>query len=585
MNRPTLALVIAVCLLLLPGSVPAVAQNADPTSVTKTVCASTFGYAGLEPLKEDLLLRAKLAASNELFGELIAAATTVENLVVTADEIRTQSLGLIRVRGSVTYANGPNLAEVCATITAFATAEDRAQFTPEVISGRACINEALTLPDLRAKTESAARIRALTDFDGRLQDFADSAILPLLRRIDYNESGVLTGTDTYCATVVGAVIPIEVQGFLSLGGVLVDDATAPTTATAPAVRTTPSPAAIRTPATTPTPTPARTMSAVQATATAAQATVEAYQSRTPTPTPTFTPTPDRAATAVAATAAAIGTVEAKAAAALAATAQAIATAEAWGAQSAGARAAVMATAAATGHTVYDVWINPVDGAAYVYVPAGAFIMGSAQGSASEQPAHRVDLDAFWIMRTEVTNAQYGRCVDAGVCTAPHSDQWQETRKASPSHPVTYVDWTQAAVYAKWVGGSLPTEAQWEKACRGDDQRTYPWGNQQPSAGLFNVQDSGVDGTSSVGSYPSGASPYGVLDMAGNVWEWVADWYDDRYYAQSPAENPTGPENGSYRLMRGGSSRNDADGVRCAYRLRYGPISRNGYAGFRVVSPG
>src|SRR5690606_18961394 len=124
MNRPLLTLVSALRLTLF-ASVPAAAQNAEPTSVTKTVCASTFGYAGLEPLKEDLLLRAKLAASNELFGELIAVATTVENLVVTADEIRTQSLGLIRVRGSVTYANGPNLAEVCATITAFATSEDR----------------------------------------------------------------------------------------------------------------------------------------------------------------------------------------------------------------------------------------------------------------------------------------------------------------------------------------------------------------------------------------------------------------------------------------------------------------------------
>jgi formylglycine-generating enzyme required for sulfatase activity len=154
------------------------------------------------------------------------------------------------------------------------------------------------------------------------------------------------------------------------------------------------------------------------------------------------------------------------------------------------------------------------------------------------------------MRTEVTNAQYDRCVRAGVCTAPSNSVWRDVRFAD--HPVTDVSWDQASVYAQWVGGSLPTEAQWEKAARGTDLRAYPWGDQEPTVSLLNFEGSGIGGTSAVGSYPIGASPYGALDMAGNVWEWVADWYDGSYYSVSPVENPQGPATGSYRVLRGGS---------------------------------
>lgn len=131
---------------------------------------------------------------------------------------------------------------------------------------------------------------------------------------------------------------------------------------------------------------------------------------------------------------------------------------------------------------------------------------------------------------------------------------------------------------------MPTEAQWEKACRGEDGRTYPWGSQAPTGALANFGDI-VDDTTPVGSYPSGASPYGALDMSGNVWEWTADWYDRDYYSWSPS-NPQGPEDGDYRTLRGGAWNFSARGVRCADRFRNVPHFRVGIGGFRVVwSPG
>jgi len=241
---------------------------------------------------------------------------------------------------------------------------------------------------------------------------------------------------------------------------------------------------------------------------------------------------------------------------------------------------VLATAEAAPHHVYDLWVNPVDEAVYVYVPAGEFTMGAGDGESDEQPVHRVHLDDFWIMRTEVTNAQYDRCVRAGVCTAPSNSVWRDVRFAD--HPVTDVSWDQASVYAQWVGGSLPTEAQWEKAARGTDLRAYPWGDQEPTVSLLNFEGSGIGGTSAVGSYPIGASPYGALDMAGNVWEWVADWYDGSYYSVSPVENPKGPATGERRVLRGGSWYNNDFDVRSANRLNFDPDRWNLVIGFRCV---
>lgn len=204
-------------------------------------------------------------------------------------------------------------------------------------------------------------------------------------------------------------------------------------------------------------------------------------------------------------------------------------------------------------------------------------MGS-QDEADEQPERTVTVDAFWISQTEVTNAQYARCVDAGACTAPNNSDWRTPGRAD--FPVTNIKWDQANAYAQWGGGHLPTEAQWEKAARGTDGRVYPWGNEADSQRLnFNSSQGPV----TVGSYPTGASPYGVLDMAGNVAEWVADWYAPDSYTQGPSDNPTGPASGNFRIVRGGSFNNSLNDVRTTART---PAFDTDYenVGFRVAIP-
>ena len=215
----------------------------------------------------------------------------------------------------------------------------------------------------------------------------------------------------------------------------------------------------------------------------------------------------------------------------------------------------------------------------IHVPAGEFAMGFDGGPLDAQPMHTVYLDEFWIMQTEVTNAQYAACVAADICTAPSVESWSDPVFAN--HPVTGVTWHQANAYATWVGGRLPTEAEWEKAARGTDGRIYPWGNENPSEQYanFNVP---LDGTVPVGSYPDGASPYGVLDMAGNAEEWVADWYDPDYYTVSPAHNPQGSETGLLRILRGGSFKQNLNDIRASVRVKALPESKFETAGFRVV---
>ena len=199
----------------------------------------------------------------------------------------------------------------------------------------------------------------------------------------------------------------------------------------------------------------------------------------------------------------------------------------------------------------------IGGAPMVFVLPGEFLMGSVKaGDADEQPQHSVYLDAFWIDKYEVTNAQYKRCVDAGRCSMPLSTK-SETRElyyGNPqyeNYPVVAVSWNDAKTFCESVGKRLPTEAEWEKAARGTDARVYPWGNQFDKT-RANVGEGSQGDTTAVGSYPTGASPYGIMDLAGNVWEWVQDWYDPNYYRTSPRNNPMGPSSGTYRTIRGGS---------------------------------
>jgi eukaryotic-like serine/threonine-protein kinase len=227
-------------------------------------------------------------------------------------------------------------------------------------------------------------------------------------------------------------------------------------------------------------------------------------------------------------------------------------------------------------------VNPVDDAVLVYVPEGEFLMGSEDADAwdREKPQRMVYLDAFWIYQHPVTNQEYQGCVDAGECNAPLNERYFSDSKYT-DHPVVYVSWLDATAYCQWAGGRLPTEAEWEKAARGTDGRKYPWGNDSPSCSLANYSGC-VGGTSPVGSYLLGASPYGALDMAGNVFEWVADWYAEEYYSRAPDENPTGPNSGQYRLLRGGSLYNNQRNLRVSYRIRNYPDYWLDYIGFRCL---
>ncbi|MBN1200345.1 MAG: SUMF1/EgtB/PvdO family nonheme iron enzyme [Anaerolineae bacterium] len=199
-------------------------------------------------------------------------------------------------------------------------------------------------------------------------------------------------------------------------------------------------------------------------------------------------------------------------------------------------------------------VETINGLPMVRVPAGCFVMGSHGVQGDEQPAHEACLSEFWIGQTEVTNAQYKACVDDGSCTPP-GDRTYYDDPAYADHPVVYVDWEQASMFAAWVGGTLPTEAQWEYAACGPEGWTYPWGNDQPTCERANFLDC-EGGTAPVGpdQRTAGASWVGALDMAGNVWEWVADWYNADYYAalDEGVLDPAGPTSGTYRVLRGGS---------------------------------
>jgi sulfatase modifying factor 1 len=220
-----------------------------------------------------------------------------------------------------------------------------------------------------------------------------------------------------------------------------------------------------------------------------------------------------------------------------------------------------------------------DGAEMVLVPAGEFWMGGEDGAADEKPRHRVVLDAFHIDTHEVTNALYRKFMDATGRPAP--DYWSDGRFNEPQQPVVGVSWHDAEAYCRWAAKRLPTEAEWEKTARGTDGRKYPWGEQW-GASRANSTETGRGRAAPIGSFPGGVSPYGAQDMAGNVWEWVADWYDPDYYGRSPERNPKGPDSGSARVLRGGSWLNDPFSLRAAHRGLSTPDDRYDDVGFRCA---
>ncbi len=221
-----------------------------------------------------------------------------------------------------------------------------------------------------------------------------------------------------------------------------------------------------------------------------------------------------------------------------------------------------------------------DGGLLVYIPAGEFVMGGAE---PEDPERTVVLSDFWIYRTEVTNRMYARCVSLGFCTPPvedpsYPDYLDPVRE---DHPVVGVNWDQATAYCGWMGGAPPTEAQWEKTARGPDGDLRPWGDGEPTCDLLNFDDC-VGDRSKVQAYPEGKSYYEVLDMAGNVFEWTLDWYQEGYYASAPAEDPLGPESGQARSVRGSAFGTEAERVLSALRFYLEPEKERADLGFRCV---
>jgi formylglycine-generating enzyme required for sulfatase activity len=223
----------------------------------------------------------------------------------------------------------------------------------------------------------------------------------------------------------------------------------------------------------------------------------------------------------------------------------------------------------------DPWMQIIDGMTLVFVPAGKFTMGSGE-NLDQQPIHQVDMDAFWIDQTEVTNNMYAKCVDAGKCDLPNFPlHYYDSSYAN--HPVVFVSWNDAFAYCFWAHRRLPTEAEWEKAARGTESFFYPWGNESPNSTLLNYNRN-VGSTTEVGKYPDGVSVYGALDMAGNVWEWVSSLHKPYPYdASDGRENMDSLED---RVHRGGSW--NLSGVSSTYRSSGSPTFSVNVIGFRCA---
>jgi len=247
----------------------------------------------------------------------------------------------------------------------------------------------------------------------------------------------------------------------------------------------------------------------------------------------------------------------------------------------------------------------------VAVPAGEFLMGSREfdkaAQQNEYPMHTVNLDSYWIDKTEVTNAMFAKFLTEKGTQATVA-KWYEPNSNSANLfvegpkwvvkegfenlPVIEVTWFGAQAYCDWAGRRLPTEAEWEKAARGTDGRIYPWGNSEPTCGVANFfqvdqnqacAGKGTVALSPVGTYSGGASIFGAFDMAGNVWEWVADYYKDNFYNSTPTSNPTGPEGGSTKVYRGGSFESGYRLLRTAQRKSDSPDASRYFLGFRCAA--
>ena len=272
------------------------------------------------------------------------------------------------------------------------------------------------------------------------------------------------------------------------------------------------------------------------------------------------------------------------------------------------------------------WVRPADGMLMLHIPEGKFTMGSSSGNQNEKPAHTVALDDYWIDQTELTNAMFQVFVEAtgyttdaekvshslayqAGATIPVAQKWKQTPGADwlhphgpgstldglENHPVVQISWNDATAYGKWAGVRLPTEAEWERAARGFDERIFPWGNQPLDASRANSADVNLDAlwsnktindgfkfTSPIGNYPAGASPFGALDMAGNTAEWVFDIYRDDFYFNSSISNPTGPASGYVHVLRGGQWSFTANGLRAAARVGQLLTYSSDYSGFRCA---
>ena len=233
---------------------------------------------------------------------------------------------------------------------------------------------------------------------------------------------------------------------------------------------------------------------------------------------------------------------------------------------------------------------------FCLVRSGPFTMGSDDDLPNEAPAHKIYLDAYYIGKIEVTNAEYYPFwIETGSTDSEHTPisfgetfgTWPEIAKTKPNYPVVGVSWDSAVAYAAWRGMRLPTEAEWEKAARGTDAKRWPWGDTftqriKDTTVHANVWKQSGSHLQPVGTHPTGASPYGAYDMAGNVWEWVADRYSETYYRRSPDRNPKGPTVGSRRVVKGGSWLNPGGLARCSTRIGQYPAIGTSFIGFRLA---